>query len=789
MSSNTGSDTQNAINNYINNIEQQYAAAQKYISEMENDINNLAKDQAWLEDELHRQSVYERGHDGKSRDGIQDAIAAANKAIVGQEADIAKCEAALQALDPGFQSINDTINSLMSAMATLGSQNIGSRLSGDMDKLVSYLDSIFAAMRDKLKADEYQAIIENDKGGDLSNQQLEQYAAEMIQYQGSEQDLLSQLVETMANDVVSFHQLYDNGNAEAHKYTACDKAMNVHDHNEVHKAHWDMHSATAMISAITTALNALAPEIASVSPAFSQLNMLVEEIVRKIMKIIDSTNLSPKEKQAQILALMMFLLGFFNLVQQEVASQKAKNEKMMAEANLDSSKMNLADTQMNQKIQQYEVKKAKMLKLVMFIAEIILGAIMTVLAPGAGSALVAAALTILAATGGPNGPSVMDKLTTAIAKSVGNTAAQVIVALLEVVVSLGGGAAADKIASTLAQSAAATAVKSAMLSVKDAISTAVKEAVEVAGKEATDEGATTAAETTLTNVSSKAAKLAAETAYKEFTTQTVAKQLQMIVKGTYKELLEKAMTSAATQAAETAVQWSGALARQAAETGIAATEEGTAAIAEKAAVDAVATVFKKTAEDVAKDMTSFDTSSWSAVKSNAGSRLLMTSLYAAASNDLLLDLVMAIVKKAGAKDESTTYEALKITMEIIQSLLAMYAQSSSGAASQFFGDSATGIGKVGTGLQLSAVGAKSFADIDMYWVYQGQAEAQAGIQIASNLETLLNSYMNQMSKDANLDRDKFISLQKETMASTAAMASHLHDGDNTGAQVLASQAV
>jgi len=77
----------------------------------------------------------------------------------------------------------------------------------------------------------------------------------------------------------------------------------------------------------------------------------------------------------------------------------------------------------------------------------------------------------------------------------------------------------------------------------------------------------------------------------------------------------------------------------------------------------------------------------------------------------------------------------------------------------------------------------------MYGVDESQADAEKGLTIAQTIAELLQQNLEQMNTASNLELTRFLQQQKQLQQSNNSMASHLHDGDNAGIQVLTEQAV
>lgn len=775
--------TNDPIQNYIKQIQAEYAAAEAYIEAIDKDSSSILHDDsqiAHLESSIdyHMRTsdgMYTESNDYRHK---KEEINNLKFFKIFEEADISKQREQLEKLDPSFKALDDTLQGLLNSIDALLPQNVGGKnVSEDVVKVQQWLSKLFTAMNDKLQADKYQALIQNDIGARLSDAQLEAFAAQMIQAESAEQNELMNLIDTLSDDVLAYHKQYDNAKADKASYNILDEAFGGAGAAE-YEDERIMANAKGMVQAITTMINNLTPEVSTLMPEFAQINIVLQEVMRKVMKIIEDVNLSPKEKQGQILSLMMFILGFFNLVQQEAQSEKANNQKLMSKANGDVVQMNIDDAVMNQKIQEEEAENAKVMKTVMFAAKLTMGVIFTLLAPGLGSALLMAALTAAETSGGPTGDSAIDKLTASLANAIGSqTAAEILVTVMEVAITAGGGGALDQAIAKGAQKAAQTAVKTAMDSAENAFQAAALQAAAAAGK-AGDSTAIQAARETISKTAKQAAQKAAEDAYKQLFNQPILGVFGMFAKGT-----SKTIAAAATDAAITAAEDASLIAELAA-SGIVVTKQEMAAVADRAANEAVANASNKSLNDVTKE------SNKSAL-TKAGTRAFWSGLYGTASNNLLVEMALKILKDEGKDASDKEYQDTIMAMQTLQGLIAMIAQMfGSGALSQatFENSTMNSLTRIANLASMAPQGANSMANLGMYEVDESQADAVKGLQLSRSLGDILQSSLDQMSKDANLERDRFISMLQQEIRSNAAMEGHLHDGDIAGIRVL-SQAV
>lgn len=791
-------DIQNYINNYCSKIQGEYAQAQKYISQIEYWESQIANEEskiAW--DKAHSKHwINEGGYAFQTTDHSVTQDMKGREAMVnGYEHILQTFEELLVQIDPGVEDMINAINSLLASIAGLTGKNIsGAQMQKDLAQIQGYMGQMFQALEDRLQADKYLALIQQGgANGDLTAAELEKLAAEMLKCQGAEMSVLTNLINQMSNDVLKYHQQYDNANVDKNKFNWFDR-----DEVEINKDKQTMTNAKAMVNLIDNAIAGLIPEVASLSPEFVEIQFVLDQVIKDVEKIIaNAANLSPKEMQGQILALMMFVLGFFSMVQQDGQGAKSKNEQLMSQANLDASEMNMEDIQMNTKIAAEVMENAKIDQDVMFAMKIVIGVLFTLLAPGWGSALVMLALLALSVSGGPQGPSVLDKLTDKIAEKTGKTNAEIIVTAVEVVASVAGGAGLDMVADQVASQVTQAAVKSAMQSVQSTIENTVEQALSTAGKVG-DQAATQAVTDTLTQTVEQAAQKAAQTTFKLFVNQSVTSQIQMFAQGTFKQLLEDSVNQAANSAANNAVTQANLLLQTAAENGVAASEKEIANVASQAASKAVADVAFKSitsgdpaaaAQKSLNAATKACDDSTSAVFKTAATRLVASAVYGFTSNNLLLDSVIAIMKKEGLNQDDKAYEEIQMITQVLQSLISMIAMMGgtgmfSSLSTALFEGTPQALSRVINLFQALPQGARSIAQLGLYQVEEAQANATKGLQLASTISELLQLNLSQMTKAGQLQLNNFIQQQQQEFQSDLILANSLEKGDSAGIQVL-----
>lgn len=753
------------VDEYIAEITAQYDAALKFIDALEEDTQAIAR----FTEEIRELSV-ERALGSRTAIAETDGCKAEQAEL---NADIAKQKANLEALDPSFKDIDNTMEAFLQTMNGLLSKDISaSDMAGDMQQIVGYLNQLFSAMRQKLNADKDDAIISNDVQGKLSDAQLEQFAAQMISAEGDEQNTLGSLTKTMGDDYVTAHGQYDEANADHARFTIFDEIFGDADELE-ERDDQIMNNANAMMDGISDALDALTPEIATLMPEFVQIETILKSVMKRVQKILANINLSPNQKAGALLALMMFALGIFNMIGQEVQQEKARNEKKMADGNIAASRMNMDDTVMNQKIQEEEAAKAKLMQTIMMASQIILGGIMTLMAPGLGTALLMAAFTALEATGE------MDKATQKLGEAIhSEIAAEVLIGVAEIVVTTGGGYVGDRMVAKIAQRVVENAVKTAEEAVAEAVERAAEQAAASVGK-AGNAQAIADAKDAIGQVVKQAAETGAKRAAEQVANQPLL-ALFRLVSASGRDAARQVVAKAATEAAEIAVTASATVAKLAAR-GVTSSAAILTEIATRAGNRAAARIANVSEKDIEKAAQS-ETSKFT-------SRAGWTVAFNMTNSDYLIQLCETI-QRARGKGHDRSFESFMTFVNVLKQFLQMIAMMGGAgmASSAILDGGAARATRIANGLSMLPQGANAIAAYGQTATFEGQATATTALAKNQTIADLLHTYLDQMQKDLSQERDRFIRQQQQELRSNEAMSGHLVDGDMAGIQVLMASA-
>jgi hypothetical protein len=712
--------------------------------------------------------------------------------VAAMKAQISAIQAKVEAKFPDFEGMDQALNAILNASDQLTDQDVSSSdYQNDMQVLQKTFAAIATALQEQVQSDEDAAILQ---AASNVNDSADASAASQAIFNAAQNAVLSQTQE--AADLSNLQddlQAAFNGYQAAYR-NADDDLSGVHwwnewfgdGYEEEAEDHAIMRNAVAMEKILAAIDGAISGELAGLTPDFVQLTQQLNNLIKQILAILGNKDLSTGAKNAQILQLVMGALTLLGDVLEETAMAKAKMDQEMAKSSENSAEQGVQNVLSDEVKLDNARKYASIMGIFLKVATIVMGTVMTLMAPGAGSAFAMGLITILEGTG------VMDQLTNVLASKVGSTIlAQVLTAAIEIVATIGTGAIFDNAASVAAD-AAEDAVEIAVEdAVDDAVASAVKDAIENAGADVADavarDASTELLETSLTSV----AKQATRKAVQMYMRQNIVALISSLAKSASKEGLQKTILKAAEESIVESVQ---AAVKQAADKlipfaekralGAALSEveeEEVAAIAEKAANEGVASTFKTTGEKVAKE-TASNWKSWQ--------RLGSSLAFSVGSSNLLVNLAEAI-QKARGKGEDASFEQFLTFLQVFQQILSMAAMLfESGAVSAFSKDSATGsLQSLGNLLMAASTG------VSMVGTY-GQYEAnslrkEVVVELAKNnaLLDIITFLKDQKSKEASQEQTKQADEITDQLKSTQQLAGHLFDGQNAAAKTLLAQAM
>ncbi len=755
--------TNNAEQQALQAIQAQYQQALAFVEAMEKDTARINYDQGWI---AEFESM------GKAFRGMEAPYKADEAAA---EADLKNQEEALKALDPSFSSLCDTLDSLISCIDSAATdKNAGmSNVVGDIQNLQSVMDKIFSAMKQKLQGDMYSAELSSSVSDQLTASELADIAADGIQYQSSELSTLNGAMDSLSALITSYHTAYNSADADSNKYNFWDDAASFFGLGDAGKKKAEdkaaMANATDMMKGLSSVMGSLSSEVAGLMPQFTQVINVIKALVKQVQEILSDTTMNIKEKQGAVLALVMFLLTFFQVIKQQVETEKAKNNQDMSKGAVQASQINIDNTMTEQKIRMEQERNAKIMKITMMVAQAVLGGVMMAMAPGIGTALLVGIVTAFEEMQSAGVLDITQKLADAIGSKIG---ANILIGLGEMGITVGGGALLDQVVSKALEAAVQKAAAAAVQSANGWIEKGVQTALTATGAVG-DPAASAAVENVLTQLAKSAAQKAAQGAATQFMKQPFGVLLEMAAKKTFSQALKQALETASEQAVETAVENGATIAKLAAR-GIQSTNAVVDDIATLAANRSVASISRKTIEKVAEDADRTQLKT-------AASRALYTNMFSMANTGMMTDML----KKMGVTDD-TVMEIFGAIQQLIQ-MVALMAGSGMLNGANMEGV-VSNLPRAVNLLQLAPQSAEVASSYGMYQTKMAESKAVTALAMNGSVADLLHSFIEQLQKDSNLDRDIMIKEQTQEAQSTSLMAGHLHDGDNAAIQILISAA-
>jgi hypothetical protein len=411
-------------------------------------------------------------------------------------------------------------------------------------------------------------------------------------------------------------------------------------------------------------------------------------------------------------------------------------------------------------------------------------AVGAVAVPGIGSMLIGMLLIMLEASG------LLDKATNALASKMGQLGAEIFMGGLEMIATMGGGAALD--------AALKSAMENVMRMVAETVATTVAKSVASASAKVAEtmgEEAAVAMQPVIEQTVQDAMKTAEKKAFTMFFSKNglglAIDWLKSAANGGFgatERMVQKVMVKAAEEAADTAAQEASKLvillgkksASELTQAETALFTQLSQEVGNKAAASVMNATIKQTekltilGENKAKD------AAW---------RGGFTALYAIGSNNILVDTAEFFQKKYHWMSDDE-FDKLKLALQAIQALLMAIAQMvGSGAAALFMNagqsEAMQMFLKISNAAQLVATTGEAGASYGQYEVDTGEADAMTQMgKIQTALDVLLQMLApwieNRRKNESKSDNEKFV----EQMQTTASVAGHINDYLNTAAQVI-----
>ncbi|MBI5272966.1 MAG: hypothetical protein HY861_03175 [Chlamydiia bacterium] len=703
---------------------------------------------------------------------LRGRIATIQTQITAQQSTITTLETQIENLDPGFTSMANTLNSLL---ATFGQLALSGQATSNADwsQFESYLNQVFTAAKQQAQAD-YQAALMQQEENNPADQNSSETTAQYITAELAEASTMESLQGTLANDLGTYNEALNSAQADASGIHWYDFWESTRGDDAIEQ------NATAMEDTIASLLSTIAPLTTSSSADMIQVDKAIKDLLADVRQILQNPNLNGMQKLTQVLALMMSALTLISEAQGDFTSDKENIRQKMADATIQASQIEIVDSTSMQEELANELQYASVMGSLMQAVQIIMGTIMSIMAPGLGSFLAMAAITILQATGE------IDKLTSALASAIGSqVGADAIMAAIEAVVTFGGGAVVDEIVTTAMKSAIKAAAKATETVVQQAVEAAVTKAVELSGN-AVQRGL---AKAVIENAVETAVEEAGRKTLLQFMKQGIVSLLGAAAKGmgangvnSLEQLAENTMATAAKQAAEKAVPFAEKvlLGGVLSDGELEELEE----IGEKASDQAVADATLTTEEKVAKSTVE---------KSFArifGEKITLGFVIAAGQTNLLVDLASALQKASGKSTDDSWFQDLQYTLQALQMVAGIVAQMYAGQAVTLQGGTlASKVAAFTTLVEGTSMGMQTVASAGKADAYGLQAEAVRAIAENQSDLDVLQMTQKQIAAWAAPENDRDMQQLASDLQMSTQVSLHLWDSRDALAQVLAAQAI
>jgi len=683
------------------------------------------------------------------------------QSMVAPTAQIKGDEEQLSAMDPAFSRLASALNAIIGISSVDGQENSEQSIlfiANNLQKTKALLQEIYTAFQDEITAG--QAGVTNNST-DLSTDEAD--AIDEMQQTNAAQGELNSAINGLATDATNAYTQY----LSAYQDEKDTSMFSLDSHvGQDLVAKWEN---TVSQKAFTNSIGDLASSIASgeIEVAFSSINTAVESLFKKVEKILeDPSAVSSGKDLGKILNLMMLVLGYFNVIQEEVEKLKTENEQQMSKANLKATEMNLGASQVMAAIAQVVQAEAHVLKIVTLVTTVVLGVVFTAMAPGIGTAILMAGMSSYEAYESQTG----DQQTKALTQDIGSgfqdlgvssqlsqILSSVTIALAEVVVVVAGGAGIDLVVEKASQAA---------------IREAVQEAEEIASNAANQvEGQ--AAKEEVRSAVIFAARSGAEMAAKQFNKQALYK---IVFGGSLKVATKQAAKEAAELAAKDLIQLS---------------DFSNPAVIDKVAQDSA---YKAVSNSTKKSVQQIEKEASRSAKAVAGKRALFTGIGGLANSNFLLNIANAIESADGKKLSKSEMEIVTITLQVVQEIIQMIAMMMGGGfgeqADLKQGSSSLLMAQKGmVGMQSVSMLSSSVSSLGVGEVDETQAVVVKEQQIIGALSSALHSFLKEVQQDSNKERALFMQKLMAEVKSQESLSSNLYDGNTTGIEILVSGAV
>lgn len=730
-----------------------------------------------------------------------DQIEADQEDIENLNEEIAEAEAG----DSTFTDLTDSVDDCMDSLTTAENNVDGEDDIDDCNLLIEDLQVICQTMTDLVNAMSQELVVQEDademtylqqNGGSTADMMA--LAQQSITDQGAVNTTLINLRNYLNTTMQVYNQEWNDADTDEngiHWWNYMGGGFGASARNEKSNDEAIKTNAQNMMD-LCLAINAnIAPIIASYTPDFMQITLMLDALMKKLAELLNnSAGMSPEEKQqsvmqlnSEVMAIFTMVVGLLTVVQQQATTDRQESDAEMDQATNDASEMAMVNSQAQMKQVVQNIAYEAIMSHIMKGSEYAMQVLAILAAPGIGGVLVSVVLAALEDSG------VMDMLMSKLSSVMGGLGAAIFVTGIEMLATMGGGAALDAAMNSAAQTATKSMVeKLSETAIKDAVESGTKKVAESLGEDAAK-----MAKPAIEQAAKDAAEKACDKTFaayfkqngmslltgwlKEAATGEVGTATERMVQESFEVAIKEAAQSGAANAAEVIITVGFDASADAAEL-LSALEQ----VPEGTINNAAAKAMKMSVEDMEKielDETWGDTAQTAAVRGG------YAAAYGVGANNVLIDLLNACAKEQEGSDEDKWYRQLTMALEILQALLMIVAQvggtgigrginTSEATQTQLFTKIANGLMPVDIGVKAVTEGTQAGIDFK-------QADAtEALMQFQMMIDMLSQAMAPQIQgrQQQQVQHDNEILVQEEK--SNREMASHLYDYLNVSAQVL-----
>ena len=674
-------------------------------------------------------------------------------------------EEALEAIDPNLSGTLVSLNQLIAQSESLLNDDLRDvDLTKMLDQFEKIFDQLCQVIMDKVQIDLAQAGEKEFGLSPNSASAVMQLATVAIRAEFNEQAALESVQNEVITETTDWQS--EKSNAEADLKTSHWTDFFTGDGPDVGKDHAIIRAADAMMSLLMSVEELISPMIETVDPGMQEFQIELDALVKKFHQFLDGHGslLELKDAMIEALSIMVGIVAETSKDAAEFDKEMSKGTQASAQMHLNDS---LAEEQVIEDAKKYAAVMGKLMKAVQYIGM----ALLLLMNPGVGMALMTLLLATLTATG------VMDKLQKAMG---GGTGAAIGVGVIEGVGTAGGAAAIEAAIEKVFVSAA---IEASETEVEETVATVVKTTVEAATKSADGAGKEAAEEVTSSTVKQSVTN-AQEKMTASLLKRSIPQMLKTLLTKAGREEFALAMKVAQKEAAENAAAAIQDLANTAAKQGSASVigESEMSSIAETSANKGVASATGASEKSVAKTSTA---STGRAVASKAVKRAAFIFLASAGSTGWSTDLV-ATMKHKNKNDLSEGWQDAMMIINAILEIIGMI--GASGQGSEIL--SSPGIlDKIYLGSSVANDGAGALGSAGEAQANFEQADAVKAISKDQGGLDVMQFVLEQLQKDGNLERKQYANQMAQIGRTNLKLSLHFNDAESAVAQALAVSAV